>query len=346
MCKVKAVTLSGFKRKIIPKLVLPSAKTQKLAETSSPSSTVEEKKKEQPEVINEENVIVISGSTQPLTKINTPQKPVLTEEQKQQRIDTLLIKATQLGHVEKVKDLIENHKANINATSVGTSVLHYAVFYNRPEIVNYLMECGVDFNFVNHSGNTALACAVEKGNTDIAWILLDQADPSIPDKLSLTPLHKAVKMDNFAMVETLLSINTDGEWTKVNAVTTDGFTPLYLAASKGNVEIVKLLHEWKANLNIPSKALNTPLQRAIFGNHVAVATYLVDNGADVDYKDVAGRTALDIAIYNGFDALVKLLLDHNAKFDPTSAITASMIKRASVKGFKACLDLLTPPLSI
>lgn len=342
MCKVKTANLAGFKRKIIPKLVLPSAKIQKLTETSSLVPTVEEQKNEQPEVvITQENDIVIAGCPQPRTKTNV-QKPVLTEEQKQQRIDALLIKATQLGHLDKVKDLIENQKANMNATSLGTSVLHYAVFYNRPEIVNYLMECGVDFNFANHSGNTAIACAVEKGNVDIAWILLDQADPSIPDKQSLTPLHKAVKMDNFAMVDTLLSINTDGEWTKVNAVTSDGFTPLYLAASKGNIEIVKLLHQWNADLNIPSKAMNTPLQRAVFGNHVAVATFLVDNGANINFKDVAGRTALDIAIYNGFDVMVKLLLDHNAKFDETSAITASMIKRATAKGFKACIDLLTP----
>ena len=336
MCKVKTA-LSGFKRKIIPKFALPAAKSQKIDETSSPVSiAVEEKKNEQ---IEEDEIVITKN--QDLTKNKTATEPVaLTEEQKQQRVDVLLIKATQLGQLDKVKDLIENKNANMNATSIGTSVLHYAVFYNRPEIVTYLMESGVDFNAVNHSGNTAIACAVEKGNTEIAWILLDQADPSIPDKLSLSPLHKAVKMDNFAMVETLLSVNTDGEWTKVNAVTSEGFTPIYLAASKGNVEIVKLLHEWNANLNIASKAMNTPLQRAVFGNHTAVANYLIENGADINCKDAAGRTALDIAIYNGFDAMVKLLLEKNAKFDKTSAVTSAMIKRATVKEFKACLDLL------
>ena len=59
MCKVKTATLSGFKRKIIPKLALPTAKTQKIEETSCPVSNVEEKKLEEPEEVIHENEIEI-----------------------------------------------------------------------------------------------------------------------------------------------------------------------------------------------------------------------------------------------------------------------------------------------
>ncbi|MCD7937282.1 MAG: ankyrin repeat domain-containing protein, partial [Tannerellaceae bacterium] len=57
--------------------------------------------------------------------------------------------------------------------------------------------------------------------------------------------------------------------------------PLHIAATNGDIEIVRLLVEAKANINITDTWKRTALICAIESGHLEIAKYLIENGADI-----------------------------------------------------------------
>ena len=57
--------------------------------------------------------------------------------------------------------------------------------------------------------------------------------------------------------------------TELDTVNEDGDTALMVASAKGNVEMVKLLHEAKADLNVCGR-YGTALHRAVWNSHTEV----------------------------------------------------------------------------
>ncbi len=63
--------------------------------------------------------------------------------------------------------------------------------------------------------------------------------------------------------------------------------PIESAAFKGNLDIVKILYENGAVLDV-STAEKNPLFSAIYNNHVEVAKFLVENGIDISASYAIG----------------------------------------------------------
>jgi hypothetical protein len=61
-----------------------------------------------------------------------------------------------------------------------------------------------------------------------------------------------------------------------------GRTPLYWAADNGHFEVVKLLVERGADVNLGDEFAETPLHRAVDNEHVQIAGFLLENGAYVN----------------------------------------------------------------
>ncbi len=68
--------------------------------------------------------------------------------------------------------------------------------------------------------------------------------------------------------------------------------PLLNAIENGHIDIVKLLIENDANINIKDSGDWTPLIMASFYGHLDIIEYLLENGADINSDDT---TAIDIA---------------------------------------------------
>ncbi|AWA30762.1 ankyrin repeat domain-containing protein [Flavobacterium magnum] len=71
-------------------------------------------------------------------------------------------------------------------------------------------------------------------------------------------------------------------------------TPLCLAISKGDVDVVKKFIEYGASVNESSNGM-TPLMFAARYNQVEIIRLLVENGANLKSKDERGLTALNYA---------------------------------------------------
>lgn len=67
---------------------------------------------------------------------------------------------------------------------------------------------------------------------------------------------------------------------------------LIWAASAGHYEVVEVLLEYGADVNVTMSHMHTPLMSAARNNHTPVVKLLCENGADVNAADVSGRTAL------------------------------------------------------
>ena len=74
----------------------------------------------------------------------------------------------------------------------------------------------------------------------------------------------------------------------------EGATPLGIAISKGDIEVVKKFIEYGSNVNEKSNGM-TPLMVAARYNRVEIIKILLSNGANLNEKDEKGFTALKYA---------------------------------------------------
>src|SRR4028119_251755 len=108
-------------------------------------------------------------------------------------------------------------------------------------------------------------------------------------------LLQAAQSGNFTQLQAILA-----QGANVDATDRDGTTAVMFAAGQGYTEIVRVLLEAGANLNLPRKLYGlTALMLAAAANQVDVLQTLVATGADVNAKNDDGSTALMVAAHKG-----------------------------------------------
>ena len=102
---------------------------------------------------------------------------------------------------------------------------------------------------------------------------------------------------------------------EINVANDGGYTPLMLAALRGNEEIVDLLISKGANVNVATKWGATALTRAAQDGHLFIVELLLSNGAEINQSEYDGYTALSRAAMNGHEQIVKILLSKKANLN-------------------------------
>ncbi len=155
--------------------------------------------------------------------------------------------AAALGALDELRKLLDEHPARANARSGdGWTPLHLAGFFGRRDVAALLLARGASL--------TTISGGAEK-NQPLHAALAGACDPTI--------------------VRALVAHGAD-----VNAAGAAGYTPLHVAASRGNEELVRFLVESGAKAGARMDDGKTPAALARDRGHPEVAELLASLAAD------------------------------------------------------------------
>lgn len=212
--------------------------------------------------------------------------------------------------------LFLNYKANINIkNNLGEIPLFKAICGGNAETVQLLLDCNSDLHIANIVGSTPLhkAARCNHGNSHslVADILLrNGADVNAQEKDGNTPLHWLVKRGNVEIVQLCLNFKAD-----VHVKNSEGEIPLFNAL-RSNVEVVKLLLNHGSDVNSFNEKGATPLHNVVHLNSnkyfFKVAEILLEKGSLVNAQDIQGNTPLHNMVNKADVKIVQLLLNFEA----------------------------------
>ena len=148
--------------------------------------------------------------------------------------------------------------------------------------------------------------------------------PLIYIKRTELPLTEAAFNENYYFVSELLKNGAKPNKRK-NLV----LPPLAWASHRGQLEIVKLLLDYKADINgSERKGRTTPLIEAIEWKHWEIAKFLIGKGADINLTDQYGQTGLSHAAIHKNPELVKILVERGADVNHKSHGGTSILENS------------------
>ena len=182
----------------------------------------------------------------------------------------------------------------------------------------------------SRTGDSAILTAVYHRQKEIVNLLVSRG-------ASLT-VFEACAAGEFDRVERLL-FEVPGS---INTYSTDGWTPLHLAAFFGHAKIAEFLLGHGADVAARSRNgnSNTPLHAALAGNHKFVAGLLMGAGADVDAQDHEGWRPLHLAAFNNNLDAMKTLIAQGADVTAVNKEGKSPLSLAQEKNQREAAALL------
>jgi ankyrin repeat protein len=117
-------------------------------------------------------------------------------------------------------------------------------------------------------------------------------------------------------------------------------TLLQAAAACGQLEMVRMLLQRGAGVNLQTSLGNTALTDAAFNGHRSIVLLLLQHSADPDLQNIDGETVLMSAALQGHEACVKALLRAKANVELLDKDGDSALLRAEVKGHTATAALI------
>lgn len=129
-----------------------------------------------------------------------------------------------------------------------------------------------------------------------------------------TPLCIAASTGQLDVMRLLLDRGADPD-----GAAADGRTPLYDAALNGQAEAIKLLLSRGAAVDGVAISGSAPLHAAALRGHTAAVKILLDSGATVNKAAADGITALHCAAFQEYLDIVQLLSDRGAMIDLAAA---------------------------
>lgn len=219
------------------------------------------------------------------------------------------------------KNLINSPDSN------GNSILHISSFFGDYRIVKKLLKFGGNKKQTNDYGNLPIDLAKDNFVRKVLTNLNKAANESdqkninelinfgedLNEKQSIfnvAPIHKIIeskKENKHEVLKNLLLMGSDP-----NLKDSNGWCALHYVSFYGDIESVKILLEFKANIDNFSNNRKIPLHFACCNNHFQIVQFLCENGSDVNFKDENGCSPLHLSAKNGNTKCVEILLKFNA----------------------------------
>ncbi|CAD6444526.1 dbd5b000-593c-4a48-8067-d156caf8cf24 [Sclerotinia trifoliorum] len=229
---------------------------------------------------------------------------------------TPLHKACMNGSLESVKLLLEA-KANTDCKSEAhLTPLQVAAIRGGHEIIKILLSFGADKSYRGEA-TEALMFATENGFSNCCRVLLEDGAPTTLSDDYCPPLWWACRGDslNEEMCELLLEYGADPNWEP-------GYnnSPILIEAVRAgcSVDLVKFLLKKGADINAvdaPSKYKTPVISTAARLGHTEIVKLLVERKADINLADFRGEKPICFAARGNYPEIVQILVDSKADIE-------------------------------
>ena len=216
----------------------------------------------------------------------------------------------------------------------GYTPLMVAAHAGKLDVMRYLLKKGVPHNVVDGSGRPLVQLTTEWGNPAVMQVLQDfGADFKnfATTAENAHPIWKAIQDGHLASVERILDSGLSIDYKH------EGVSLLQLAAEVGNADIVRLLLERDATINVADRHGWTPLHSAAYSGNIEFVLRILQKGGSKEALDAEGWTPLDLAAFYKYDDIVAVL-------DPDGCVEEFAWMRAKQNKL-AGLSFHTPPIA-
>lgn len=202
-----------------------------------------------------------------------------------------------------IKNIIDNE-------SIMEEAFYQSITLNRIDHAKALIEQGVDIREIFINGKSLFYFSLTENRKDYFLMLQDTAadyeNIHHPSSAVLPLFISAFRKDPNLLDGVALLIK---QGANIDAQTAIGDTALIAAAWRtDNLNLIKLLVSYGADVNISNYDGNTPTMDAAFLGKVEILRYLLNNGADVTLRNRNKQTALDLAKSKNQEQAIELLL--------------------------------------
>lgn len=281
----------------------------------------------------------------------------------------LLCRAAWLGLDNVVRRLIQaGAKPNPPTPLHGMSPLHLAARNNHTKVAKTLLGEDASLTCKTLFGTSVLETACAYGHADVVRLIIQKSsDLEVEEKAGLVPLQYTCDGGHHQAVEVMLKARID--WVKKGrhlliSATKSGYieccrsllqhgadteveggnpTPLWYAVRGVNIEICRLLLEYRANPNHRPDDDSPILMLAVDADNVELVELLLDHGAEIEEEDESASyapTALSRAAKNGSKDLVSCLIRRNADVNRPNKVEDKPVYVAARHGHAEVLQLL------
>jgi ankyrin repeat protein len=244
-----------------------------------------------------------------------------------------------------LKERIALNKALLEARdSNDRTLLHWAARGVHYDMMQFLLESGVDVNVQDRNGIYPITSVVARNHTDALKLLIWYgAAISVPDNEGSYPIHIAAQYGYSEMVKILL----DHEPCLEQLDHYDR-TPLIVSSrEEGDFETVKMLLEQGACINAKDKYEGSALLLAAWRGYENIVNLLLDYHAVIEVGGAEGNKLLQYACDKNLFQLYEKMIQEGADIYSIKSNQQSTLHWASIGGGKEIVkDLIKRGISV
>ena len=247
---------------------------------------------------------------------------------------------TNFEEFKKNAETIGNKNINFEEKdNKENTLIHLAIEHNDLDLINFLIEKGVDVNTKNNEGKTPLHLAIEKNKSnEIIDFLIDKADFNIKDKNGNTKLHLAIIDNDINEIKFLIENGAD-----VNTKNNYEKTPLQLVIELKRVDIISFLID-----KVDKEGKKTLLELAIQQSNISLEDLLSLELSEIQkiellnyFKDKDGDG--DLSVIKNYFIKLKEQLEKINKFTTSAKRIEEYEKENLISLYEINLDNLFTP---
>lgn len=212
----------------------------------------------------------------------------------------------------KVYDLCLDNGANLknDVTPSGANALLLAAPSDKNfNLINYFTSKGLDINSVDSNGNGVFNYVAKTGNINLLNQLLEKGVKGNNQAFIFAAYGTRGKTNSVEIYKYLESQNLNP-----NASNEEGVTSLHILASRSNdINLINYLLDKGLNVNQEDHNGNTPFMNAASRNNLEIVKLLSKGLKDINHKNKKGETALAFAVQRNDADVVKFLIEKGAK---------------------------------